>query len=572
MDKKQVVEILNDIGLLLEIKGELSFKSKAYYNAARALEMQEEDIGALVAHNRLRDIKGIGDAIAKKITELVATGRLEYYERLKQEVPSGLVEMLKIPGLGPKRVQTLYKKLGITTLGELEYACIENRLLELDGFGRKIQERILQGIAYAKRYQGQFLYADAMNIAKLVIDDLKGVGGIAHISIAGALRRLKEITKDIDIVAASDQPQRVIGAFVALPQVESIEASGDTKASVRLQTGISADLRVVEPGQFPYALHHFTGSKEHNTAMRHRAKQMGIKINEYGLFRGGEFIACEDEEEFFSALGLTYIPPELRENTGEIEAAENGTLPKLVEFSDIRGIFHVHTAYSDGLSIIPDMVQAARDRGYTYIGISDHSQSAFYAGGLKPDILRRQWREIDELNNSLEGFRIFKGIECDILPDGSLDYDDELLSNFDFVIASVHSHFNMSSQQMTARLLAAISNPYVTILGHVSGRLLLARPEYDVNMNAIIEACAAHGVALELNANPHRLDLDWRWCRVAKDRGVKIAINPDAHDVRGLDDMEYGIGIARKGWLEAGDVLNAMSLDDMIAYFKYRKN
>ncbi|AEE96542.1 DNA polymerase/3'-5' exonuclease PolX [Mahella australiensis] len=571
MDKKQIADVLNDIGLLLELKGELPFKSRAYYNAARAIEMQEKDIDELIALNELKDIKGIGDAITKKITELATTGHLEYYERLKKEIPPGLIEMLKIPGLGPKRIQTLYKKLGITTIGELEYACIENRLLELEGFGRKMQENILKGIQYVKRYQGQFLYCDAKRAADRLLDEIKSIQSIYDISIAGALRRRKEITKDIDMVAASDTPQSVIDAFTALPSVESIIASGDTKASVRLFSGINADLRVVLTGQYPYALHHFTGSKEHNTAMRHRARQMGIKINEYGLFRGEEFISCSDEYEFFHALGLGYIPPELREDMGEIEAAEKGMLPELIEGSDIKGLFHIHTAYSDGITTVSDMVKAAMARGYTYMGISDHSQSAFYAGGLKPEILRRQWREIDDLNRSLDGFHIFKGVECDILPDGSLDYDDGLLSEFDFVIASVHSHFNMTEQQMTARLLAAVSNPYVTILGHPSGRLLLAREEYRLDMDAVIDACAAHGVVMELNANPHRLDMDWRWCRIAKERNVKIAINPDAHDISGLDDMEYGIGIARKGWLEAGDVLNAIPLNDIVSYLERRR-
>jgi len=571
VNKKQVIDVLNEIGLLLELKEELPFKARAYYNAARALELEDADIDELVSQNKLRQVKGIGEAIAKKITELVTTGHLEYYERLKKEVPPGLIEMLKIPGLGPKRIQTLYKKLGITTIGELEYACIENRLLELEGFGKRTQEKILKGIEYVKRYQGQFLYSDAKAAAEQLLIEIGDViDGISVISIAGGIRRCKEITKDIDIVAASENQQEVIDAFVALPSVESIIASGDTKASVHLRSGINTDLRVVSNLQYPYALHHFTGSKEHNTAMRHRAKRMGIKINEYGLFKNEELIKCSDEHDFFKALGLQYIPPEIRENMGEIEAAEEGKLPDLLKSSDIKGIFHVHTAYSDGSATITDMVNAAFAKGYEYIGISDHSQSAFYAGGLKPEALMRQWREIDELNESLRARKVFKGIECDILLDGSLDYDDELLSKFDFVIASVHSHFNLSKEQMTARILRAIANPYVTMIGHVSGRLLLARQGYECDMDAIIEACIEYGVALELNANPHRLDLDWRYCGLAKSKGVKIVINPDAHNVDGLNDMEYGIGIARKGWLEAKDVLNSMNLDEIIAYLAAR--
>ncbi|MBA1335475.1 MAG: DNA polymerase X family [Firmicutes bacterium] len=566
MDRKEISRILNEIGVMLELIGESPFKSRAYYNGARTVELLKEDIGDLVAGDRLKDIKGIGKALDEKISELVKTGRLRYYDNLKNQIPEGLFEILKVPGLGPKKVRTLYEKLSITTLGELEYSCIENRLVDLPGFGEKTQQKVLEGIQYLKKNRGRYLYPEAWSRAEELIGAMEKEEEVKHISAAGSLRRKSETVKDIDILAAGYDAEAIMDKFEALPGIEKTVERGSSKLGVLLENGIRVDLRVVSPEQYPFALHHFTGSKEHNTAMRHRSKGMGYKINEYGIFRedGDEGVSCASEEEFFKTLGLSFIPPEIRENTGEIEAAEEGNLPSLVEAADIKGLFHVHTVYSDGSASIEDMAEMARSLGAEYIGISDHSRSAYYAGGLKEDQIKRQREEIDRLNGKLRDFRIFAGIESDILPDGSLDYPDSILEKFDFVIASVHSNFTMDRDSMTKRLVRALENPFVTMLGHPTGRLLLAREGYPVDLESVIEAAAEKGKIIELNANPYRLDLEWHWCRRAKERGVKISINPDAHNLEGLKDIIYGVNAARKGWLSKQDVFNTYPLDVMV--------
>ncbi|AST58302.1 histidinol phosphatase [Thermoanaerobacterium thermosaccharolyticum] len=563
MDKKTVIDILNEIGLLLELKGENPFKSRAYYNAARTIEVLDDDIEKLIKEDRLKDIKGIGDALNKKLTELVTTGRLEYYDNLKASIPEGLIEMLKIPGLGPKKIKTLYDKLDIKTVGELEYACIENRLVELPGFGEKTQKKILEGIQFIKQFNGKHLFMDAYLEASSLKQYLIDSGLTIRCEIAGSLRRRKEIVKDIDILATCDNPEKLMDVFTKYEGIRDIVAKGETKTSIILKSGINVDLRVVKDEEYPYALHHFTGSKEHNTAMRHRARQMGIKMNEYGLFKGDLLIKCRDEEEIFNNLNLSYIPPELRENMGEIEAAEKGLLPVLIDEKDIKGVFHVHTIYSDGANTLSEMVNAARDRGYKIIGITDHSKSAFYANGLKEEDILRQLDEIDELNHKYADIKILKGIESDILRDGSLDYDEDILKRFDFVIASVHSSFKMSKDDMTERIIKAIKNRYTKIIGHLTGRLLLARDGYDLDVYKVIDSAAEYGKIIEINASPYRLDMDWRYIKYAKEKGVKFAICPDAHRIEGLDDIKYGIGIARKGWLEAKDVINTYDFDEL---------
>ncbi|WP_434565220.1 DNA polymerase/3'-5' exonuclease PolX [Thermoanaerobacterium thermosaccharolyticum] len=568
MDKKTVTDILNEIGLLLELKGENPFKSRAYYNAARTIEVLDDDIEKLIKEDRLKDIKGIGDALNKKLTELVTTGRLEYYDNLKASIPEGLIEMLKIPGLGPKKIKTLYDKLDIKTVGELEYACIENRLVELPGFGEKTQKKILEGIQFIKQFSGKHLFMDAYLDATLLRQYLIDSGLTIRCEIAGSLRRRKEIVKDIDILATTESPEKLMDVFTKYEGIRGIVAKGETKTSVTLKSGINVDLRVVKDEEFPYALHHFTGSKEHNTAMRHRAKQMGIKMNEYGLFKGDLLIKCRDEEEIFNNLNLSYIPPELRENMGEIEAAEKGLLPVLIDEKDIKVVFHVHTIYSDGANTLSEMVNAARDRGYKIIGITDHSKSAFYANGLKEEDVLRQLDEIDELNHKYADIKILKGIESDILKDGSLDYDEDILKRFDFVIASVHSSFKMSKNDMTERIIKAIKNKYTKIIGHLTGRLLLARDGYGLDVYKVIDSAAEYGKIIEINSSPYRLDLDWRYIKYAKEKGAKFAICPDAHRIEGLDDMKYGIGIARKGWLEAKDVINTYDFDELYKILK----
>jgi DNA polymerase (family 10) len=525
----------------------------------------------MITRGEIQKVKGIGEALAKKITELVQTGKLSYYDELKNSIPHGLFDILKIPGLGPKKVKTFYEKLGIKNLGELEYACIENRLVGLEGFGKIMQEKIKDGIRFLQKNLGQHLFAEAEADALAILDEMQKQKHVQEISLAGSLRRRKEIVKDIDIIIGTDHSSQVMEYFTHLPQVEKITAHGETKSVVQLKSGISVDCRTVSLSEFPFALHHSTGSKEHNTALRGRAKSMGILMNEYGLFRNETKIECKDEPSIFSALGLPFIPPELREGMGEIEAAASGTLPKLVQVRDIRGIFHNHTRESDGSGSLREMVEGAQALGYEYIGISDHSRTAFYAHGLEIERIKRQHQEIEALQQKVRGIRIFKGIESDILPDGSLDYPDEVLETFDFVIGSVHSRFNMNESEMTARVLRGMQNPYITILGHPTGRLLLSRNPFPLNMNKILDAANEYGVAIEMNANPHRLDLDWRFGRQVKQKGVQICINPDAHSLEGLKVIPIGVGIARKGWLSKENVLNTRSKTQMERYLNERK-
>lgn len=563
MDKHEVSNILNDIGVLLEIKGESFFKSKAYYDAARIVELLDEDLDTLVNENRLKDIRGFGEALTQKISELVTTGRLEYYEKLKESIPSGLTDMLRIPGLGPKKVRAIYENLDITSIGELKYACLENRLTKLPGFGEKTQAKVLEGIENLGKYSGQFHYPHAMTLANELVKSLRESGLVIRCSEGGSLRRRKEIVKDIDILASSDKAEAVMDLFTNHPLVEQITSKGETKSSVVLRDGINADLRVVSDEEYPYALHHFTGSKEHNTALRHIAKQQGIKVNEYGLFKGEELIKCGSEVDIFKVFGMSYIPAELRENNGELEAALENNIPNLIEAGDIQGILHVHSNYSDGSNTIEELILYCLEKGYSYLGLSDHSQSAYYAGGLKVEQIKRQHEEIDKLNKKYPQFLVLKGIEHDILPDGSLDYNEEVLSWFDFTIASVHSSFSMDEDKMTERVMKAMKNQYVTMLGHATGRLLLSREPFKINIHEIIKTAVAEKTVLEINANPHRLDIDWRHCKAAKEAGCKFAICPDAHRLDGIDDVQYGINIARKGWLTREDIVNTTGVAEI---------
>ncbi len=564
MDRKQVAHILEEIGVLLELKGENPFKARAYYNGARVVETLTEDLSRLVSAGKLGNIKGIGQALEEKISELVRTGRLAYYEELRNSFPPGLLDLLRLPGLGPKKVSLLYRELGITNLGELEYACRENRLLSLPGFGAKTQANVLAALERQREYRRQFRWGEVAPLAHELVAALREIPGVRRAEVAGSLRRLKEVVKDVDVVAELEvgtDREQIAQGVARLTEVERLVAAGETKLALELKGGPNCDVRLVSSGQYPWALVHFTGSKEHNTVLRHLAKEQGLKLNEYGLFRDEERAAqAVEEAEVYRALGLAYIPPELRENLGEIEQAQAGELPELVKPADLKGAWHVHTQYSDGVNTLEEMARQALGYGWSFLGIADHSQSAFYAHGLKEEDIRRQWAEIDALNGKLEQegkeFRLLKGIEADILPDGQLDYPEEILAGFDFVIASVHSRFKMDEESMTKRLIRALEHPQVTMLGHPTGRLLLAREGYSVNLRKVLEAAAANGKAVELNASPYRLDLDWRWCRVAKELGVKIAINPDAHRLEELAYVSFGVNIARKGWLQAEDVLN----------------
>jgi DNA polymerase (family 10) len=565
MDKHELARIFNEIGLLLELKGDNPFKTRAYYNAARALENLNEDWVALIREGRLGDIPGFGDAIVKKVTEWTNTGTIEYYEKLKAATPPGLLEFLRIPGLGPKKINQIYHELNISSIEDLEKACLENKLAGLAGFGAKTQEKILAGIQFVRDHQGQYLWLEAWTIGLGIRNELAQNPAVIKIELAGSLRRFKEVVHDIDFLAATDNPGAVADGFVNLGQVDQVTARGDTKISVILKSGLGADLRLVKPAEYAHAFQHFTGSKEHNTALRHLAKEQGFKVNEYGLFQDGKEdpIYCRDEAEIYQTLGLKYIPPELREDLGELQAAKLGTLPVLVEPQDLKGVFHVHTTYSDGVNTLREMVEACIEKGYSYAGIADHSQVAAYAHGLTIGNLRKQFSEIDALNQEYPHFKIFKGIEADILPSGELDYTPDILAQFDFVVGSIHSQFRMGKEEMMARILKALDSPYLTILGHPTGRILLERAGYELDLERILAKAAEKRVFVEFNANPYRLDLDWRWCRKARELGVLISVNPDAHSTGELDLARSGVLVARKGWLEAKDVLNTRSVGEV---------
>lgn len=564
MDKKDVAAALEEIAVLMELSGENPFKSRSYENAARAIETVEGDIDEIVREKRLREIKGVGQALEEKIEELVTTGRLHYLEELRAQFPHTLFELFQIPGLGPKRIKQVWEELGVDSMAALEQACRDGRLSGLKGFTSKLQAKILEGIDFARQHHGEHLYNEALAAGEELLEYLEAGPGIARISLAGSLRRHKEIIKDVDLVAASDDPKAVMARFVKAPRVMKVTGHGDTKSSIVVEPGIAADLRVVSNAEFPYALAHFTGSKEHNVAMRQRAKERGLKLNEYGLFReDGSMVPCKEEKDIFRALDLPYIPPEMREDLGEFDA---DPLPRLVNEKDLRGLIHCHSTWSDGVDPLETMALRVRERGYEYMVISDHSQTAAYAGGLKPADIVRQHAEIDALNARLAPFRILKGIESDIRTDGSLDYEDDVLASFDIVIISVHQKLDMAEEEATARIIKAIESPYSNVLGHPTGRLLLQRPGYPINVDKIFDACLATGTAVEINANCKRLDLDWRHVRRGKDRGVRFSIGPDAHRVEGIDFVKYGIGIARKGWLEKDDLINSLTAKELLAW------
>jgi DNA polymerase (family 10) len=473
--------------------------------------------------------------------------------------------------------------LHVNSIPDLVQACEENKVAALPGFGKKTQDKIVQGIAFLAQHAGRFLYPVAEEEASHIYTVLKELPEIVRLQVGGSLRRRRETIGDIDMVASvadsasEDARRKIMDVFTSQPSVQAITGKGETKSSVVLSSGINMDLRVVNDSQFPYTLHHFTGSKEHHIPLRRRALSMNMTINDYGLFKGKEphleLVPCQDETDIYAALGMAYIEPELREDMGEIEAAINGTLPALVEQSDLKGVLHVHSTWSDGQNTIREMAEACIARNLTYLGLTDHSKTAAYAGGLNEEDLRRQHEEIDQLNKEFAGrLRILKGIECDILRDGSMDFADDILATLDFVVASIHSLFNLSPEEQTQRMLRAISNPYVDIVGHPTGRILLGREGYALDIEAMIDAAAEHGVCIEINAHPSRLDLDWRYLHRARDKGIKIPIDPDAHVISGLDDMRFGVGIARKGWLRASDVLNTMTIGALLDFFNNRRS
>ncbi len=566
--KEDVIELLESIARLLELKGENVFKIRAYTNAVRTLETFSGDFTALVEESQLGTVGGIGSALEEKITTFATTGELPYYDNLKAEFPASLFDLFELQGLGPKKIKALWEALDITTVEALEAACKDGRVASLKGFGAKTAANILTSIEARAQYAGSFRFGDIAAGAELLLEELKELPNVLLASLAGSYRRRKEIVHDLDFLVATRHPAEVSAFFVGHTLVETVLAHGATKSSVRLKNGIQADLRVVAPEQYPSALNYFTGSKEHNIALRSRALARGWTLNEYRLGPDEKATRTPDpipaihtEADLYRALGLDYIEPELREDRGEIAAAAEHRLPRLVQLENLRGTFHNHTTASDGRSSLEEMAEAAQELGLEYLGISDHSVSSFQARGLEASRLLEQVARIRELNEQYApDFRLFAGVECDILKDGSLDYPDEILAQLDYVVASVHASFTLSQAEMTARLIKAMSNPHVTMLGHMTGRLLLSRDAYALDIPAVIDAAAETGTIIELNASPRRLDMDWRWWPLAKEKGVRCSINPDAHHVSHLQFLWNGIGIARKGWLTAGDVINTLPL------------
>ena len=573
VSRKETIKILEEISLLLELKGENPFKIRAYQSAARALTALQGDFETLVRTGEIANSKGFGKALVEKLTELVETGKLEFLERLRAEFPESLRDLLKIGGIGPKKVKLFYETLNITTVSELEAACKDGRIATLSGSGKKTAEKILESIKRAKTYQAYFLFFDAENVAKEILEALKDCPAVQRLELAGSLRRFKEFTKDIDIIGSTENPPEVMNRFVSLPAVSAVLSKGDTKSSVILKNGIQADLRLVPDHIFPFALHHFTGSKEHNVAIRSRAIRQGMKVSEWGLFtksndEAGSLLPCADEKAFYARLGLHYIPPELREDMGEIDFAERKEFPRLVTLDDYRGVLHCHTFASDGADSIEELIKCAMDRGHSFLGITDHSKSSFQANGLDADRLVQQIEMIKGIRNNLgASFELFSGVECDIHINGDLDYPDDILEELDYAIVSVHSGFSRTKKEMTRRIVNALEHPRSRILAHPTGRLLLKRDGYDVDIDVIVDAAKENGVAIELNCNPMRMDMDWRHWRKAKDKGVLCSLNPDAHSLDHFDFVDSGMSFCRKGWLQAEDVINCWPVDKLKRFF-----
>lgn len=569
MEKRDVVRTLQEIAVLLELKGENPFKVRAYENAARALEGMTEDFGVVVGAGRLTDVRGIGEHIAQRITELWKTGRMRFYDELADATPPGYLEMIRVPGLGAKKVRALGESLHIASIAQLKKAAEDGRIRDLPGFGAQSERKILEGIAVVEKGAGRFLAADVRTVAEALLGKLRSHPGVETAEVGGSLRRWLETVKDVDLLVATTDPKEVTKRFLEWLPDAALIGSGDTKTSVRLPDGLAVDLRLVLPKQFPFALHYFTGSVAHNVKIRARAQDRGWSLNEYEL-SGKRHAPIRTEADLFRVLGLAYIEPELREDRGEIEAAEADGLPTLVTVDDMKGILHCHTTASDGRSTLVEMAEAAVRWGASYLGIADHSQSARYAGGLDEAALKRQRTEIERWNAGSRKLRVLHGCEVDILPDGTLDFPDRVLERLDFVVASVHSNFTMSEEAMTKRVCAALRNRHVSILAHPTGRLLLERDGYRIRMEEVLRVAADEGVVIEINANPHRLDLDWREIRAAKAAGASFAVNPDAHHTSGYDDIRCGIGAARKGWLTKKDIVNTLPVETLLRRFRGR--
>jgi len=575
MDKKDIIDLLERIGTMMEIKGENPFKIRAYFAGARTLQTMEDDLGEVIAEGRLCDIPGIGKALTEKIETLHTTGKLEFYDKLVASVPSGLMDLLEVPGLGGKKIKALHEQLGVDSIESLTEVCQDGKVAELKGFGEKTQEKILSGIKNREAYAARHLWWDARRVVDQILPGLRALPEVERAEAAGSFRRGMETVGDLDFIVASSNPASIMDWFTSMDGIAEVTAHGDTKSSIRLEGGMQADLRVVPAEQFYFALHHFTGSKDHNVRMRQKALSMGLSLSEWGLRPEEEKdasrkvgkIEADSEEDVFKALGLAFVPPALREGMGEVEAAEKNELPELLQYEDLKGCFHNHTTASDGRNTLEEIAGESDQRGWEYLGIADHSKASFQANGLDEERLLKQISAIKELNESGK-FRVhlFSGSEVDILSGGRLDFEDDILEQLDYVVASVHNGLSQDEDTMTERLIRAIEHPAVTMIGHLSGRLLLRREASKMKVQKIIDAALANKTILELNANPMRLDMDWRHWRRAAERGLMCCINPDAHALHHFDYQLAGVHAARKGWLTRENVLNARPLVDIQRY------
>jgi len=560
-----LVKTLEEIALLLELEGANPFKTRAYRQGGEIIQNFDGDIVELAANDELKGIKGIGDALQQKLHELASTGELKYYNELKAEFPESLFELFELQGLGPKKIKALYDKLGVDSIDALKKACESGAIADLSGFGAKSVEKILTSIANREKFADRFRLGDVAPLAETLLDRLRGHPKVSRAAIAGSYRRSKETLHDLDFLVATPKPAELTNFFTSFPEVHEVIANGDTKASIRLENGLQCDLRAVSNDHFPFALQYFSGSKEHNVALRSLALKQGLSLNEYDFTPDGDTAIPEvhEEKDIYTSLGLQWVPPELRENRGELEAAANDELPQLIELENLRGTFHNHTIASDGNNTLAEMAEAAREYGLQYLGIADHSKASFQANGLDEKRLLSQVEEIKSFNAGSDGFTLLSGTEVDILKDGSLDFGDDILGQLDYCVASVHNAFTLDEDTMTKRLIRAMENEHVTMLGHLTGRLLLKRESYQVSIEKIIDCAAETRTVIELNCNPWRLDMDWRWWHKAREKGVLCAINPDAHASEQLQFLAYGVRLARKGWLERQDVVNCRSIGEI---------
>ena len=573
MKNAEIVVLFSEIADYLEVKGENPFRVRAYRRAAQAIEGLAEDIAALAARDGLQELPGIGKDLAAKIREYLSTGAIQYLDGLRAEIPAGVIEMLGIHGVGPRTAKLLYDQVGVDSVEKLEALAQAHKLAGLPGIQAKTEENILKGIAVWRSGRERMPLGAALLLAEDILPRLRALPEVRQIEAAGSLRRMKETVKDIDILVTSASPARVMEVFVGLPNVTEILAHGETKSSVRLREGIQTDLRVVEPESFGAALQYFTGSKQHNIRVRELAQRRGLKVSEYGVFeeQANRRVAGKTEEEVYAAVGLPWIPPELREDGGEVEAALEGRLPPLVSLADIRGDLQMHSTWSDGAHPLAELVEGVRAKGYRYMALTDHSRAVTVAGGMTEERLLRMVEEVRALNGRLRGFRILAGCEVDILGDGSLDFPDEILRRLDIVLVSVHSRFKMPRGEMTARIVKAVSHPLVHILAHPTGRLIGERAAYEVDMEAVLAAARQAGTAVEINASPSRLDLNDHQARRAKDLGVPVVISTDAHAIGQLDFMRFGVSVARRAWLAPADVLNTKSEKELLAWLRKKR-